>query len=125
MRSRRKDYGTPSSLPWSVIYTNANSFAPIDGIARHLDQYYELLGDLLIAWVLLKLRPKLPEGATFFLYLTLFAVLRFVLFFVRGNVPVVALGLKNAQWTALAILTVAVPALLVRLSHRRLPTRHA
>jgi prolipoprotein diacylglyceryltransferase len=71
-----------------------------------------------IAWALLKLRPRLPEGATFYLYLTLFAALRFVLFFVRGNVPVVALGLKNAQWTALAILAVALPALMIRMSGR-------
>ena len=119
------DYGTPSSLPWSVVYTNVNSFAPIDGVARHPDQYYELFGDLLIAWVLLKLRPRLPEGVTFYLYLTLFAVLRFVLFFVRGNVPVVALGLKNAQWTALAILAVAVPALMSRLGRGRLRARQA
>lgn len=60
----------------------------------------------------------LPEGSTFYLYLTLFAVLRFVLFFVRGNVPVVAFGLKNAQWTALAILAVAVPALIRRIRPR-------
>lgn len=114
------DYGTPSSLPWSVVYTNPNSFAPTDGVPRHPDQYYELLADLLIAWVLLKLRPKLPEGATFYLYLSLFGALRFVLFFVRGNVPIVGFGLKNAQWTALALLGFAVPALILRLKERAL-----
>jgi phosphatidylglycerol:prolipoprotein diacylglycerol transferase len=113
------DYGTPSSLPWSVVYTNPNSFAPTDGVPRHPDQYYELLGDLVIAWVLLKLRPRLPEGATFYLYLTLFAVLRFALFFVRGNVPIVAFGLKNAQLTAVVILAVAIPALASRLRRGR------
>ena len=113
------DYGTPSSLPWSVVYINRNSFAPTDGVPRHPDQYYELLGDLVIAWVLLKLRPRLPEGATFYLYLTLFAVLRFVLFFVRGNVPIVAFGLKNAQLTAVAILAFAIPALASRLRRGR------
>jgi phosphatidylglycerol:prolipoprotein diacylglycerol transferase len=112
------DYGTPSSLPWAVVYTNTNSFAPNDGIPRHPDQYYELIGDLIIAWILLKARSRLPEGGTFYLYLTLFAVLRFVLFFVRGNVPVVAFGLKNAQWTALAILAVAFPALVRRIRPR-------
>ena len=71
--------------------------------------------------MLLKLRPRLPEGATFYLYLTLFAALRFVIFFVRGNVPIVTLGLKNAQWTGQAILAVAVPAPMNRFS-RRLPS---
>jgi phosphatidylglycerol:prolipoprotein diacylglycerol transferase len=112
------DYGTPTSLPWGIVYENQNSFAPIDGVSRHPDQFYELLGDLVIAAVLIKLRRKLPEGAAFFLYLVLFSVLRFFLFFVRGNVPEVLFGLKNGQWTALAILAVAVPALILRASRR-------
>jgi len=53
----------------------------------------------------------------------LFGAFRFVLFFVRGNVPVVALGLKNTQWTALAILIVAAPLLMKRLP--RGPRTHA
>jgi phosphatidylglycerol:prolipoprotein diacylglycerol transferase len=108
------DYGTPSTLPWSIVYLNPTSYAPIDGVARHPDQYYELLGDLLIAMILLKVRRRMaiPDGALFLMYLVLFSVLRFFLFFVRGNVPVVALGLKNGQWTALAILAIALPRLL-------------
>ncbi|MCA1607422.1 MAG: prolipoprotein diacylglyceryl transferase [Acidobacteria bacterium] len=47
------DYGTPTSLPWGVVYTNPNSYAPVDGVARHPDQYYELLGDLVIAGILI------------------------------------------------------------------------
>jgi hypothetical protein len=48
------------------------------------------------------------------LHQSLFSVLRFFLFFVRGNVPEVLLGLKNGQWTTLAILALAVPALVLR-----------
>ena len=112
------DYGTPTSLPWGIVYENQNSFAPIDGVSRHPDQFYELLGDIFIAAVLIKIRRKLPEGEAFFLYLVLFSVLRFFLFFVRGNVPEVLFGLKNAQWTALAILALAVAALVTRRSRR-------
>lgn len=108
------DYGTPTSLPWGVVYENPNSFAPVDGVSRHPDQFYELLGDLIIAAVLIKLRHKLPEGAAFFFYLVLFSLLRFFLFFVRGNVPEVLLGLKNGQWTALLSLAIAVPALVLK-----------
>jgi phosphatidylglycerol:prolipoprotein diacylglycerol transferase len=107
------DYGTPTSLPWGVIYSNANSYAPVDGIARHPVQFYELFGDLIIAGVLIKLRGKLSSGALFVMFLILFSTLRFFLFFARGDVYPVAMGLKNAQWTALAILLVAVPTLLV------------
>lgn len=98
------DYGSPTSLPWGVIYTNPESYAPIDGIARHPTQYYELVGDLVIALVLLRFRTKLRGGRLFILYLTLFGLLRFLLFFLRGDVPVIAYGLKNGQWTALAIM---------------------
>lgn len=105
------DYGTPTKLPWGFIYTNPNSYAPLDGVARHPDQFYELFGDLLIAWALLKLRGKVPDGVLFLLYLLLFGMLRFMVFFVRGSVPPVGFGLKNAQWTALAILAAAIPAL--------------
>ena len=106
------DYGTPTQLPWGVIYTNPNSYAPTDGIPRHPDQYYELIGDLLIAAVLIKLRGKLPQGGLFLVYLLLFSVLRFFVFFFRGSADPVAFGLKNAQLTAIAILIVAVPLLI-------------
>ncbi len=114
------DYGTPTNLPWGVVYTNPHSYAPTDGIARHPDQYYELLGDLLIASILFRLRGKLPDGGLFLLYLILFSILRFFVFYVRGSSPTVALGLKNAQWTALAILAVALPVLIaVNVRNRR------
>lgn len=117
------DYGTPTRLPWGVTYTNPKSYAPVDGVSRHPDQVYELLGDLVIAGVLLRLRGRVAPGALFLWYLILFSALRFALFFVRGNVPVVGLGLKNGQWTALAILAVAVPALVVATARARSPGR--
>lgn len=114
------DYGTPTTLPWGVVYTNPASYAPVDGVARHPVQFYELAGDLAIAGVLYALRGRVPQGALFLLYLILFAALRFFLFFARGDVPAVGLGLKNGQWTALAILAVAVPMLwLVSACRRR------
>ena len=94
-------------------------------MARHPAQFYELLGDLIIAGTLIKLRGKLPDGALFILFLILFSVLRFFLFFVRGDVHPVAMGLKNAQWTALAILLVAVPALLIVSVRSRMKVRTA
>jgi phosphatidylglycerol:prolipoprotein diacylglycerol transferase len=108
------DYGTPTTLPWGVRYTNQNSYAPNDGVPRHPDQIYELVGDLMIAALLFRLRGKLPDGGLFLLYLILFSAFRFLLFFVRGNVPVVAWGLKNGQLTAIAILLVALPMFIVR-----------
>ena len=64
--------------------------------------------------VLLKLRGKLPDGALFLTYLVLFSVLRFFVFFVRGNVSRVAFGLTNGHLTAVAIVIVTLPMLLMR-----------
>ena len=113
------DYGTPTRLPWGVVYTNPNSYAPIDGIPRHPDQIYELLGDLVIAGILIKLRGRLTDGKLFLVFLILFSLLRFFIFFVRGSVAPIALGLKNAQWTALVILLVATPVLVTKLLRNR------
>jgi prolipoprotein diacylglyceryltransferase len=75
-------------LPRATLSVGAVAQAvPTDRVPRHPDQYYELLGDLLMASVLLKLRGKLPDGALFLTYLVLFSALRFFLFFVRGDVP--------------------------------------
>lgn len=116
------DYGTPTTLPWSVIYTHPSSYAPNDGVPRHPVQLYELLGDLAIAGILLKARGRLREGGLFVLYLVLFSALRFLLFFVRGDVPVVAFGLTNGHWTALALLAVALPLLVSAIAKGRIRT---
>ena len=113
------DYGTPTSLPWGVIYLNPNSYAPVDGVPRHPDQFYELAGDLVISAFLLRLRGKLADGTLFITYLISFSVLRFFVFFVRGNVPIVALGLKNAQWMAVAIFVGALLLVVERRLTRR------
>ena len=113
------DYGTPTKLPWGTVYLNPNSFAPVDGIARHPAQVYELIGDLIIAFVLIRWRRKLPDGMAFWSYLVSFSILRFFVFFVRGNVRPVLFGLKNGQVTALFLLAIALPCLLASLLRLR------
>lgn len=117
------DYGTPTQARWGVVYTHPHSYAPVDGISRHPTQFYEMAGDLAIAVVLLRFRGKLPTGSSFLCYLVLFSILRFFLFFVRGDVPVVAMGLKNGQWTALGILVVSLLGLVVGAFRRHTSSR--
>ena len=113
------DYGTATTVPWGVVYTHPASYAPIDGITRHPVQFYEMGGDLIIAAVLLRMRGKLPQGSVFLLYLLLFGMLRFGLFFVRGDVPPVAFGLTNGHWTAIAIVAVSLPLFLISITRNR------
>jgi hypothetical protein len=42
------DYGTPTSLREALYTRNPASYAPVDGIPRHPDQFDELVGDLVI-----------------------------------------------------------------------------
>jgi len=113
------DYGTATWLLWGTVYVSPNSFAPIDGIARHPAQLYELVGDLIIGFVLIRWRRKLPDGMVFWSYLASFSILRFLVFFVCGNVRPVLFGLKNGQITALVLLAIALPSMVASLLRLR------
>ncbi|MBI2919435.1 MAG: prolipoprotein diacylglyceryl transferase [Chloroflexi bacterium] len=101
-------YGAPTTLPFAIVYTNPNnSFAPL-GVPTHATPIYEIVWDLLVLGVLLKLRGRLkPDGALFAAYLGMYSLGRFFISFFRENVPVLA-GLNAAQVIALVALGVAV-----------------
>ena len=100
--------GYQSNLPWAVQYTNQNnSFAPL-GTPVQPAAAYEFLFCIGLFAVVWPLRNRLkPAGMLFVLYLSLYCVGQFILFIWRDN-NIVALGLKQAQITA-----VVVQALLV------------
>jgi phosphatidylglycerol:prolipoprotein diacylglycerol transferase len=104
----------PTSLPWGVVYTHPNS--PGFGLPPvHPAVAYELLMDLLILGILLRLRGRLrPDGAVFLVYLVLYSVGRFFLSFLRLDSNTVFLGLNQPQWISLIVLAVAVPLLVMR-----------
>lgn len=116
--------GHESTLPWAVTYSNPNailqsgfvncSLSTQLGEACHAYQpaaVYEALGTLAILAVVFTLRARLNPraGMLWIVYLALYAVSQILIFFARGSEPVVGLGLKQAQWTAIVVLVVAVP----------------
>lgn len=125
--------GHASSLPWATAYFNPNavlqdgfclSGRPFDYqsgsvtcAANTVYAYqpaaaYEAIGTILIGLVLWRLfLRRLPVGTLILVYLELYAISQFLIFFLRGTEPTVALGLKQAQWTALVIGLAVVPAL--------------
>lgn len=104
-------YGSPTSLPWGIVYTHPNAAAPL-GVAGHPAPAYEILWDLIVLGVLWRLRGKAGKpGALFFLYLVLYSAGRFFITFWREN-TVVAMGLQQAHIIALLIMAVGLPALL-------------
>jgi phosphatidylglycerol:prolipoprotein diacylglycerol transferase len=99
--------GYASNLPWATVYTNANSFAPLN-VAVQPAGAYELLFSLLLFAVLWPLRFRVrPAGMLFVLYLSLYCMGQFVLFIWRDNTFAIG-DLKQAQVTAIAVLAAAV-----------------
>lgn len=116
--------GYQSNLPWATAYTNPNALlqcpdpGSVEGCFRLGVPYqpaavYEALGTLCILGVLFFLRRRYNPraGVLFIVYIALYCVSQVGIFFTRGSEPTVALGLKQAQWTAIAIGAVGVPLL--------------
>ena len=104
----------PAWLPWSVVYTNPNSFAPL-GVALHPTQPYEIIYGLIVFGVLLKLRGHLkPDGSLFLVYLSLYAIWRLGIDFIRVGMPFL-FDLHQAQVVSLIVLAVAIPMLAYRM----------
>ncbi len=106
-------YGTPTSLPWAIVYTNSNCLAPL-GIATHPTTVYEIIWNLMVFGVLLKLRGRLkPVGSLFLVYLSLYSLWRIGSDFLRDGTPFL-FGLHQAQVIGLIILAIAIPILAYR-----------
>ena len=107
-------YGLPTSLPWGIVYTNPNSLAPL-GVAVHPTQVYEIVYNLIVFGVLLKLRGRLkPDGSLFLIYLSLYSLWRFGIDFIREGTPFL-FGLHQAQVIGLVVLAIAIPLLALRM----------
>lgn len=108
------DYGKPAGVAWSVVFTDPYSHeltgVPL-GIRLHPTQIYESLATLALFGVLFwRYRSKSRDGQIFLLYLTLYAVARFFLEFLRGDEDrgfVFNHLLSTSQFIALLALIVA------------------
>lgn len=109
--------GYPTMLPWGTAYAHPDSFAPALGVPYQPAAAYELIFNLLFFAALYRWRDRLAPGWLCLTYLAGYCVGQFAIFFLRDNV-VIALGLKQAQWTALALL---IPVGLAALWLRRHP----
>jgi phosphatidylglycerol:prolipoprotein diacylglycerol transferase len=83
-------YGRPTDVPWAIVFTNpqaqANVGTPL-GIPLHPTQIYEAGAELLILILLLATERKgrpFP-GRTFWSYMFLYAVSRFIIEMYRGD----------------------------------------
>ncbi len=111
--------GYPSTLPWSTVYDNQNSWACLNPSTCHVPVQpaagYELLLNILMILTLLFLARRYRRpGALIVTYLFGYAITQFLVFFTRANIVVpfftVDWGLKQAQWTSLIFFILLIPA---------------
>jgi phosphatidylglycerol:prolipoprotein diacylglycerol transferase len=113
-------YGRVTQMPWGVTFTNPlaalNVGTPL-GLPLHPTQLYEAGAELLILGILLwterKGRPFV--GRTFWLYMLLYAISRFIIEFYRG-VPRGSVGIFSTSQFISVILAPLAIAMLVWLS---------
>jgi phosphatidylglycerol---prolipoprotein diacylglyceryl transferase len=81
-------FGLPSNLPWAITQY---------GVRRQPSALYELLLDLVLFFVILRLRDKMPRpGDLFKFYIVGYCSLRFLVDFTRAD-PRILLGLTLVQ----------------------------
>jgi phosphatidylglycerol---prolipoprotein diacylglyceryl transferase len=113
--------GAPSTLPWATAYSNPDAVlqphfslcTPVQCIAYQPAAAYEALGTILIGVILylLLLRRNPRPGVLAITYVGLYAISQLILFQFRASEPPGPLGLREAQWTSIGMLVLAVPAL--------------
>jgi phosphatidylglycerol:prolipoprotein diacylglycerol transferase len=106
-------YGLPSNLPWSIVYTNPNSFGPL-GIAVQPTTVYEIIYNLIVFGILMSLRNKFkPDGSLFMIYLSFYAIWRIGSDFLREGNPFL-FNLHQAQVIGIVILLITIPLLITK-----------
>jgi phosphatidylglycerol---prolipoprotein diacylglyceryl transferase len=112
--------GAPSTLPWATAYSNPDAIlqphfslcTPAQCIAYQPAAAYEAIGTILIGVILYLLLRRNPRpGVLAITYVGLYAISQLILFQFRASEPPGPLGLREAQWTSIAMLVIAVPAL--------------
>jgi phosphatidylglycerol:prolipoprotein diacylglycerol transferase len=106
-------YGKSTEMPWGVVFTNADSLAPLN-VSIHPTQLYSALSGLAIFLILLFLRSKKTfEGRILIWFLILHSTARLYIERFRGDprglVPGTEMG--STQLIALLILMASVCAL--------------
>ncbi len=107
-------YGVETHADYGIVYTNLDSFATSLGVAYQPTQIYEIVYNLLVFAILLRLRGRFkPDGSLFLIYLSFYSLWRFGIDFIREGTPFL-FGLHQAQVVSLFVLAVAIPLLVLR-----------
>jgi len=103
-------YGLATDLPWAVEFTDPDSMAPLH-VHLHPTQLYSAAGNFAIFGILYMLRKKKSfDGQLALLYIALYAVMRSVMEFFRGDDRgAIFFGIISpAQITAMIMVALAI-----------------
>jgi phosphatidylglycerol:prolipoprotein diacylglycerol transferase len=112
-------------VPWAVTFTDpiaaANVGTPLQ-VPLHPTQMYDAAAEALILAILLlsERRGKHFAGRTFWLYMLLYAISRFIIEIYRGDERGMLLGISTSQFVALIVAPISI-VLLFRLRGRYTP----
>jgi phosphatidylglycerol---prolipoprotein diacylglyceryl transferase len=116
-------YGKPTDVPWAIVFTNplaaANVGTPL-GIPLHPTQIYEAGASLIILALLLatERRGRRFAGRTFWSYMFLYAISRYVIEIYRGDPRGTVLGMFSTSQFISVVLAPLSLIMLVWLSRR-------
>src|SRR5712692_1847648 len=118
-------YGRPTTLPWGITFRDpfaaANVGTPLN-VPLHPTQLYEAgVEGLILAVLLTTERKGRPfSGRTFWLYMLLYAISRFIIEFYRGDERGTVGMFSTSQFISLLLAPLAI-VMLVYLSRRTTP----
>ncbi len=111
--------GKPTTGPFGFAYTSPNAMVPDLGVYYTPTPVYEFLLNLSIFAIIWRLRvKKLPDGALFFIYLSLYSVGRFIIT-MWSSYQTFAFGLNPAQVLSLLSLVISIPVLLRMMNRQK------
>ncbi|MBI4537441.1 MAG: prolipoprotein diacylglyceryl transferase [candidate division NC10 bacterium] len=107
-------YGTPTSVPWAVVFTNPMSMAPL-GVPLHPTQLYEMGLNLILFGFLWWWRARARfDGQLFLFYVGGYGIIRFIVENFRGDQLQYGGGISAAQTLSLLALVGAAALLAIR-----------
>ena len=118
-------YGKATSVPWAITFTDpfaaTNVGTPLN-VPLHPTQLYEAGAEGLILLLLLgtERRGRPYPGRTFWLYILLYSISRFVIEFYRGDPRGTIVGVSTSQFISLLLAPLAI-GMLLYLGHRQAP----
>jgi len=111
-------WGKPTDVPWAITFTNpyaaSNVGTPLN-VPLHPTQLYEAGAEALILGLLLATenRGRRYPGRTFWLYMLLYAISRFVIEFYRNDPRGMVMMFSTSQFISLVLAPLAIVMLVV------------